>query len=110
MKQEVRQLKDKQLAPKDQRGPSGKVVTAVILCSLVTGVTVDFLNTVHYSNEVSQADSKATASQMELGKEQSDVKFLISNSSNQFNCYDLHSDYARNLCYEHESLQGGTRL
>lgn len=83
-------------------------VVLIILCSLITGLAVNFFNSVHYSNVVSQADSQTSATQSELGKEQYDVKFLINNSNKQVNCFDLRSDYARGLCNTHNSTVSGS--
>lgn len=82
----------------------------IILFAIISGVLVNFYNTVHYSNLLSQADGQVSAAQYELGKEQYDVKFLISNNSKQINCYDLQSEYARGLCTAHNSSINNTSL
>jgi hypothetical protein len=82
-------------------------VGLIILCSIITGLAVNFFNSVHYSNTLSQADGQASSAQAEVGKEQYDVKFLINNTgTKQINCYDLRSDYAREICSRHDNTQG----
>ena len=84
-------------------------VGLIILFAIISGLMVNFYNSVHYSNLVSQADGQASAAQSQLGKEQYDVKFLINNNNKQINCYDLRSDYARGLCTTHDnSLSNAT--
>jgi hypothetical protein len=79
-------------------------VFLIIICSAVTGLIVNFFNSVHYSNLVSQADGQTNSIQSDLGKIQYDVKFLISATGNkQINCYDLRSDFARGLCSSHNT-------
>lgn len=86
-------------------------VGLIILFSIITGLAVNFFNSVHYSSLISQADGQASLAQATLGKSQYDVKFLISNTgSKQINCYDLRSDYARGLCGVHDNTQGSSQL
>jgi hypothetical protein len=82
-------------------------VGLIILFAIITGLLVNFFNSVHYSNIVSQADGQTSSAQSELGKEQYDVKFLVNNTGNkQINCYDLRSDYDRGLCSTHDNTAG----
>jgi hypothetical protein len=104
MTQITGQLMTKQSSRKVKNTSSWKVILLVIFCSVVTGLTVNFFNNLHYSNLLLQANNQAGSAQTELGKEQYDVKFLINNNKIQFNCYDLRSDYARNICYMHENI------
>jgi hypothetical protein len=85
-------------------------VGLIVLFAIITGLLVNFFDSVHYSNIVSQADGQASSAQAVLGKEQYDVKFLINNTGNkQINCYDLRSDYARGLCTTHDNTPGNSQ-
>ena len=77
----------------------------IIICSLATGLLVNFFNNLYYTRLLLQANSQSSAAQSELAKMRYDVKQLITSTSGsvQFNCYDLRSRYARNICYQHNN-------
>lgn len=77
------------------------VAVLLLICAVVTALTVRFFVDIHYSNLLLQANNQAGTSQTELSKEQYDVNFLINNSG-QLNCYALRSSYVRNLCFTHD--------
>lgn len=97
---------DKPKPPRFYREPHlsfNQSVALIIIFAIITGLLVNFLDKIHYSNLLSQADGQAGLAQEELGKEQYDVKFLINNNSMPINCFDLRSDFARSLCTTHNS-------
>jgi hypothetical protein len=73
----------------------------VAVTALVVGAATNAYDNLRYSNLLSQADSKTSSAQTELGKEEYDLRFLVSNSSNQWNCYNFASSYTRSLCNTH---------
>ncbi len=77
------------------------LISLIIVCSIGTGLTVNFLNNLYYSKLLLKANSQTGSAQIELSQVRYDVKQLIDNLSIQFNCYDLRSHYARNICYTH---------
>ncbi len=102
MKQRTRQRKQGKFS-KDVTNVIWVALVLIIVLSVITGLVVNFFENVHYNNLLSQANNQAGSIQTELNKEQYDVKLLIDNGNGQFNCYELRSDYARNLCFSHQS-------
>lgn len=90
------------------RGGNLILVSLIILCSLITGLAVNFFNHVHYNNLLLKAASQTTADQTEIGKQQYDIRLLVNSSNNQFNCYSLRSGYARSICSEHANIPSTT--
>lgn len=70
----------------------------VVATAILSAATMNAYDNLRYSNLLSQADSKTTAAQTELGKQQYDIRFLIGNSGNQWNCYVFASNYAKSIC------------
>ncbi len=102
MKQKVGRLKKKLTTSNDIRNLVWLAVFLIIICSLASALLVNFFNNLYYSRQLLQANSQSAIAQTRLGKYRYDVKFLIDNSSNQFNCYDLHSNYTRSICFQHQ--------
>jgi hypothetical protein len=82
----------------------------VIICSIATGLAVNFYNNYYYDQQLLQANGQAAAAQTQLGNARYDVKFLIENFPTSINCYDLHSKYARSICYTKENVPRDARL
>ena len=80
-----------------------RVLLIPLLCGAVIGaVIVNFMNKIHYSNLLNQANGLTASAQNELAKERYDLTFLVQNSTGPLNCYDLHSTYARSVCTTHD--------
>jgi hypothetical protein len=100
----TRQLSTRKPMPRtDSRAYSWLFVVFIVGGSIATGLLVNFLDELHYSNLLLQANGQASAAQTALGKEEYDVKFLINNGSTQLNCFNLRSDYARRICNTHDN-------
>ena len=82
----------------------GAALLVIVFC-LITAVLVNFLNNLHYKNQILQDSNQVTAAQSQQDKEQYDLSFVINNDNSQLNCYDLHSTYARGVCNTHNSNQ-----
>lgn len=98
MNQRPRITKNRQLTPKITQGL--QMLVLIIVFSAGTGLIVNFFDNIHYNNLLSQVSGQVGTAQAELGNEHYDLKFLINNTG-QLNCYDLHSNYARNICQTH---------
>lgn len=106
MRQEARKPKANVSSGKDIGNLVWVALVLIVLCSLATGLLVNFFNNLHYNNLLLKVNGQASAAQAELSKEQYDAKFIISNGGTQLNCYDLRSSYVRGICYKHEGLPG----
>lgn len=90
-------------------GPSGrlsrplkiKITLLAIICAVVAGTAIRFLDNVHYNGLLQQANNQAVSAQNKLDSEQHDLQFVINNAGTQLNCYDLQSTYARRVCSSH---------
>lgn len=103
MLQNIKLSKNLQYSSKTRGKFNWNVVFMIVVFSAITGLGVNFFDYLHHNNSLLQANGQASSAQTELAKEQYDVKFLINNSSNQLNCYDLRSNYARSTCDLHNN-------
>lgn len=80
-----------------------RILILVIICCAITGLVVRFFVDVHYSNQLLQVSGQATSAQSSLGAQQYDFQFLLKHDNNQINCYELHSQYDRTVCFTHNN-------
>lgn len=72
------------------------IVVLFIVCILITGISVRFLDSVHYNSQITKLNNQNTALQNTVATQQNDIKFLI--DANQTNCFQLQSIYAKSIC------------
>lgn len=75
----------------------------IIIVAAVSGGIVNFIDNLHYSNFIQQSQNQASATRSALTKEQYDIRLLINSNREQFNCYDLETNYARSICSSHNA-------
>lgn len=85
-----------------------RIILIGLALLIILGLMVNFFENLHYGNLILQANDQTSTAQAELSKEQYNVQYLINNASGQINCYNLRSNYARNLCNTHNDFPGHT--
>ena len=68
----------------------------IIICIIITGFGVHFLDSLYYDSRLLSDNGQIVNAKNELGRARYDIKFLISNSQQPINCYQI-SLYACNI-------------
>ena len=77
------------------------VALLIIICIIITGIGVHFLDSLYYDSRLLSDSGQIVTTKNELGRARYDIKFLIGNSQQTINCYQLRSNYDQSLCYKH---------
>ena len=77
------------------------IALLIIICIIITGFGVHFLDSLYYDSRMLSDNGQIVTAKNELGRARYDIKFLITNSQQPINCYQLRSTYDQSLCYKH---------
>lgn len=87
--------------PQFNRRFDASIALLVIICIIAAGFGVHFLDSLYYDSRLLAASGQIVTAKNELGRSRYDIKFIINNSQQPINCYQLRSSYDQSLCYKH---------
>ena len=80
---------------------TGKTAVLLIITILISVLVTRFFEKLHYDNLLGKVNTAAAQANATNHNEQLDLKYLISNTPGTLNCYQLMSDYAKQVCDQH---------
>lgn len=95
---------DQELPPDYPKNNWRLLIFFGFLIALMSGLAVNFFNSVHYGTELLQNNGQIVSLQASQSRERHDIKHIISTMPSSLNCLQLESVYAKNICKQHNNL------
>lgn len=78
-----------------------KLVLITVLCSLMVGGAVHFVDSINYNNSITQVYNQKANYRTQLNKTLKDYSFLLNQLKTSLNCYQLLTNKDQALCNQH---------
>lgn len=80
-----------------------KLVLITVICSLIVGGGVHFIDSVNYNNSLTQVYNQKANYRTQLNETFKDYTFLLNQFKNSLNCYQILTNKDQALCNQHNT-------